>query len=62
MIRFLFVLSGVLFLGITGAFLLFVPVLSIATAALLLTGLILTFCLGMQVGTRELAPSAGVEK
>jgi hypothetical protein len=44
--------SGALFLGSAGAFLLFVPVLSIATAVMMLMGLMLMFGLGFQTGAR----------
>lgn len=51
--RFLLASSGVLLLGSAGAFFLFVPLLSVATAAVLLMGLILMFLLGVQVGSRS---------
>lgn len=54
--RFIFGASGALFLGASGAFFLFVPLLSIATVVLLLGGLMLMFCLGFQAGTQEMAP------
>jgi hypothetical protein len=39
-----------------GAFFLFVPLLSVVTVACILVGLMLMFWLGIQVGTRGLAP------
>jgi len=42
--------TGVLFLGSAGAFFLFVPLLSIATVALMMVGLMLMFGLGFQAG------------
>jgi hypothetical protein len=53
MYRLMLASSGVLILGSTGAFLLFVPVLSIATVALMLVGLTLMFGLGFQAGFRR---------
>jgi hypothetical protein len=55
MIRFLLIASGALFLGTIGAFLLYVPLLSLATVVCILGGLILMFGLGMQFGTPALA-------
>src|SRR5262249_31499675 len=43
---------GLIFLGSLGAFLLFVPVLSVVTVTLLLIALILMFVLGVQAGGR----------
>jgi len=54
MIRFLLVCFGILFLTTLGAFFLIVPLLSLATVALILTGLILMFGIGFQVGTGAL--------
>jgi hypothetical protein len=45
--------SGALVLGSTGAFFLFVPLLSIATVVVLLVGLTLMFGLGFQAGFRR---------
>jgi hypothetical protein len=53
--------SGALFLGSLGAFLLFVPILSIATVVWTLLGLLLMFGLGVQVGSREMLPEAARE-
>jgi hypothetical protein len=51
--------SGALFVGSIGAFLLFVPILSIATVFGTVLGLMLMFGLGVQVGSREtLLPEA----
>ena len=55
--RFLLACFGVLFLGSTGAFFLFVPLLSIMTAAWLLVGLMLMFGLGFQLGTQRIPAS-----
>ncbi len=49
--RFLLAFSGALFLGSTAAFLLFVPLLSIATVVWILVGLVLMFGLGIHVGS-----------
>jgi hypothetical protein len=62
MIRFLLASSGALFLGSIGAFFLFVPILSIATVVWMLTGLMLMFGLGVQVGTRGMPPSESIGK
>ena len=53
MIRSLLTLAGLLFLGSAGAFFLFAPLLSIATVAALLMGLMLMFWLGVEVGTQS---------
>jgi energy-converting hydrogenase Eha subunit C len=53
--------SGALFLGAAGAFLLFVPLMSIATVAVLLGGLMLMFCLGFQAGVQEMAPIENID-
>jgi hypothetical protein len=45
--------SGALFVGSIGAFLLFVPILSIATVFGTVLGLMLMFGLGVQVGSRQ---------
>jgi hypothetical protein len=58
--RILLASSGALFLGSTGAFFLYVPLLSIMTAAWMLVGLMLMFGLGVQVGTRVMLPSESV--
>jgi hypothetical protein len=55
--RVLLASSGVLFLGSTGAFFLYVPLLSIMTVAWMLVGLMLMFGLGVQVGTRVMLPN-----
>ena len=52
-IRLLIASTGALLVGSIGAFLLFVPVLSIATAVCILVGLLLMFGLGVQVGTQR---------
>jgi hypothetical protein len=57
MTRFLLAFSGALMLGSTGAFFLFVPPLLIATVTLLLMGFMLTFVLGLQVGTQSMLPA-----
>ena len=44
---------GLLFLGTLGAFLLFVPLLSIASVALILMGLGLMFWIGFRIGRRS---------
>jgi hypothetical protein len=62
MIRILLASLGVLFLGSIGAFLLFVPVLSLATVVCMLVALMLMFGLGVQVGNRQMLPSESVEK
>jgi hypothetical protein len=54
MTRFLLIFSGALLASSIGAFFLFVPPLLIATVALVLMCLTLTFCLGVQVGIRSL--------
>jgi hypothetical protein len=56
--RLLLASSGALFLGSTGAFFLFVPLLSIMTVAWMLGGLMLMFGLGVQVGSPP-KPKAG---
>jgi hypothetical protein len=61
-IRILLAASGTLFLCSVGAFFLFVPVLSIASVVLILTGLLLMFGLGVQVGTRTMLPSESMGK
>jgi hypothetical protein len=43
-----------MFLGSIGSFLLFVPILSIATVVWAMLGLVLMFGLGVQVGSREM--------
>jgi hypothetical protein len=62
MIRILLASSGLLFLVSLGAFFLFVPLLSLATVACMLVGLMLMFGLGVQVGTRKMLPSESVVK
>jgi hypothetical protein len=57
MMRVLLASSGALFLGSLGAFFLFVPILSIVTVVWMLSGLMLMFGLGVQVGTRGMPPS-----
>jgi hypothetical protein len=47
------ILLAVLFLGTIGAFLLYVPMLTIATVVTLLLGLGLMFALGMLTGRRS---------
>jgi hypothetical protein len=53
-LRFLLVSSGVLFLGSIGAFFLLASLLSIATVAFLLLGLVLMFWIGVHVGARPI--------
>jgi hypothetical protein len=60
LIRFILTSSGVLFLGSSGAFFLLAPMLSIATVALLLMGLMLMFWIGVQVGAQGMVPSESV--
>jgi len=55
--RLLLVFSGALFLGSTGAFFLFVSLLSIMTVASIILGLMLMFGIGFQVGTQGKSPS-----
>jgi hypothetical protein len=50
MIRFLLMLVGLLFAGSVGAFLLYVPALSILTVSLLMFGVLAGFLLGVYVG------------
>jgi hypothetical protein len=52
-IRLILAISGMLFLGSVGAFLLFVSALSIAAVVFILMGLLLMFGLGIQVGARN---------
>jgi len=52
--RYIFSSAGILLLGTLGAFLLFVPLLSIASVTLILLALGLMFCLGFEVGRRRL--------
>jgi hypothetical protein len=54
--RLLLIASGALFVASTGAFLLYVPPLSIVTVALILVGLTLMFGLGFQAGGRGMVP------
>ena len=53
MLRVFMTSAGALLLGTCGAFFLFVPLLSIATVACVLLGLVLMFALGVQVGIRQ---------
>ena len=53
----LLISSGTLFVGAMGAFFLLVPMLSIATVASMMVGLVLMFGLGVQVGARGMPPS-----
>jgi hypothetical protein len=46
------VLLSVLFIGIVGAFLLYVPLLSVLTVVTMLLGLALMFALGVLTGSR----------
>jgi len=55
MFRLALISSGALFLGSAGAFLLFVPPVSIATVVLMLLGLLLMFGLGFQTGAQGMA-------
>jgi hypothetical protein len=59
--RVLLISSGALFLVSTGAFFLYVPLLSIATAVLILVGLTLMFGLGFQAGSQGMVPCEAVE-
>ena len=60
MTRFLLAFSVTVFLGSVGAFFVFVPPLLIATVALLLMGFMITFVLGVQVGTQSMLSSETV--
>jgi hypothetical protein len=60
-IRLLLVSSAVLFLASMGAFFFYVPLFSIATVVSIEVGFILMFGLGVQVGTRGMAPLKGLE-
>jgi len=60
MTRFLLAFSGALMFGSIAAFFLFVPPLWIATVTLLLMGFMLTFVLGLQVGTQSMLPVDGI--
>ena len=51
--RYILSSAGVLLLGTLAAFLLFVPMLSIFSVALIILVLGLMFCLGFQVGRRR---------
>jgi hypothetical protein len=62
MIRLFLAFSGLLVLGTLAAFLLFIPVLSIATVVCVLVGLTLMFALGVQVGNRQMAPAENAGK
>jgi hypothetical protein len=61
MYQLILVSCGALFLSSAGAFLLFVPLLSIATVVVLLVGLMLMFWLGFHSGIRAMVriPHAG---
>jgi hypothetical protein len=59
--RVLLISSGALFLVSTGAFFLYVPPLSIATAVLILVGLTLMFGLGFQAGGQGMVPCEAIE-
>jgi hypothetical protein len=56
MTRIVLAASGALLLGCIGAFLLFVPVLSIATVICVGAGLMLMFGLGFQMGPQGILP------
>lgn len=58
--RFLLAILGTMFLASAAAFFLFVPPLSIAMVALILTGPVLMFCLGFQAGAVGMVPSESV--
>jgi hypothetical protein len=60
--RFFLAFCGALFVGSAGAFLLFVPLLSIATVVLIMVGLMLMFGLGFQAGAKRMSPSERIEK
>jgi uncharacterized membrane protein YraQ (UPF0718 family) len=62
MIRIFLAFSSVVLLGTLAAFLLFIPVLSIATVVCVLVGLTLMFALGVQVGTRQMVPAESAGK
>ena len=55
---FLGILLAILFIGITGAFFLYVPALTVLTVVTLIVGLGLMFALGMMTGrrSRKLSP------
>jgi hypothetical protein len=50
--RYLYSTAGVLFLGMLAAFLLFVPLLSLASVIFIIFGLAVMFWLGFRVGRR----------
>ncbi len=52
MIRFLLASTGLLLLGSVGAFLLFVPLLSIVAVVFVVLSLMLMFGIGVQVGNQ----------
>jgi hypothetical protein len=52
------ILIGCLFLASLGAFLLYVPVLSVMEVTTTLLGLIVMFCLGIQTGSRRIADAS----
>ena len=62
MTRSLFAFLGAVLLASLGAFLLFVPPLLIATAALLISGLMLTLCLGIHVELQPVPPRDVMEQ
>lgn len=47
------IIAALMFLGTIGAFLLYVPVLSVMTVSTTLFGLLLMFVLGIQTGSRR---------
>jgi hypothetical protein len=61
-LRAVLALSGALFLGSIGAFLVFVPLVSIASMVSILVGLTVMFWLGVQVGTRGMLVPERAEK
>lgn len=60
MMRFFLISAGALLLASTGAFFLFVSLMSIAAAVLIAVGLMLMFGLGFQVRGHSVAPSETV--
>jgi len=58
MTRFLAIFCGALLVGSIGAFFLFVPPLLISSVALILTGFLLMFILGVQVGSQSILLAA----
>jgi hypothetical protein len=62
MTPFLFAFLGVVLLASLGAFFLFVPPLLIATVALLLTGILLMFSLGIHLELQPVPPADDIDR